>query len=279
MDYGVLAAYGRGLERTVDFGWRIIQPLSRAMHWMLIKIHHVIPNWGLAIIILAALAKLLFHPLTDRSVKSTRAMQRIQPQLAELREKFKNDPQRQQREMMKLYKEAGVNPLGGCLPVLVQSPVFLALFKVLQHAIELRQAPFVFWIKDLSSQDALFTMPFTLPFVGNKFNLLPIFMGFTMYWQQRTSMPRGTPADPRSQAQMMGWIMPPMMTIVFYRFPSGLVLYWIVNTVLTTAHQHYLNRDEGGQPAVQETPKKRRRGRGGSPDPEAGNGDASRAAM
>jgi YidC/Oxa1 family membrane protein insertase len=192
-----------------------------------------------------------------------RAMQRIQPQLAEIREKYKKDPQRQQREMMKLYKDAGVNPMGGCLPLLIQSPVFMALYNVLQHAIELRQAPFMMWIDDLSAQDALFMIPFSLPFLGHAFNLLPILMGVGQYYQQKTSMPTGAAADPRTQ--MMGYIMPPMLTIMFYRLPSGLVLYWIVNTLLSILHQHYMNRGEstaGGTPPP--PPGKRRRGRRGA---------------
>lgn len=261
MDLETLAAYHAGLEQAVDLGWRWIHPLSRAVLWTMQKMHGLIPNWGITIVILSALTKLLFHPLTSKSMRSMRQMQKIQPRINELRDRYKDDPQRQQKEIMKLYQEAGVNPLGGCLPLVFQSPVFMALFNVLQHTIELRQAPFVLWMNDLSSPDVLFDLPFHLPVVGNHFSLLPILMGAGMVWQQKISTPAGG-GDPRMK--MMGYLMPVMFTVMFYHMPSGLVLYWLVNTILSIAHQTVMNRSENVQVVEAPPPGRRRKRREGA---------------
>lgn len=261
MDLDVLSPYGVGLEQAVDLGWRWIHPLSRAVLWSMQKLHGLIPNWGITIVILSALTKLLFHPLTSKSMRSMRQMQKIQPRINELRDRYKDDPQRQQKEIMKLYQEAGVNPLGGCLPLLLQSPLFMALFNVLQHTIELRQAPFALWMNDLSSPDVLFGLPFSIPFLGNDFSLLPILMGVGMVWQQKISTPPGG-GDPRMK--MMGYLMPVMFTGMFYKMPSGLVLYWLVNTILSIAHQLVVNRSEKVEVMEAPPPRRRRKRREGA---------------
>ncbi len=168
IDYDGLKAMGRGLDKNVDLGNKYSRPVSWAVLWSLLKLHTVIPNYGIVIILLSVFTKVLFYRLTHKSFKSMRDMQALQPRLQALKEKFKNDRQRLSQETMKLYKEAGVNPLGGCLPMLLQMPVFIALFNVLRNTIELRQAPFVGWMNDLSQQDVLATLPMSLPILGER---------------------------------------------------------------------------------------------------------------
>ncbi|MGB9006673.1 MAG: membrane protein insertase YidC [Candidatus Aminicenantales bacterium] len=206
-------------------------------------IYKVIPNWGLAIIILTILIKILFFPLTYSSTKSMARMQELQPKIKALRAKYKKSKtdiaQRRQmnEEMMKLYKEHGVNPAGGCLPMLIQLPVFWAIWRLLSVSIELRQSPFVFWIKDLSVKD---------PYL-----VTPILMGITQYISQKMT-PTG--ADP-SQARMM-LIMPVIMTFFFLGFPSGLVLYWLSSNVLQIVQQHFMNRMQAKRRANEDRRKK-----------------------
>jgi YidC/Oxa1 family membrane protein insertase len=206
-------------------------------------IHRVFPNWGAAIIILTIIMKVLFFPLTYASTKSMARMQELQPKIKALRAKYKKSKtdiaQRRQmnEEMMKLYKEHGVNPAGGCLPMLIQLPVFWAIWRLLSVSIELRQSPFVFWIKDLSVKD---------PYL-----VTPILMGITQFISQKMT-PTG--ADP-SQARMM-LIMPVIMTFFFLGFPSGLVLYWLTSNVLQIAQQHFMNRMQAKRKANEDRRKK-----------------------
>jgi len=194
------------------------------------KIFH---NYGVAIIVLSAVIKLLFTPLAHMSFDSMRKMQALQPKLKALQEQYKKDPQRLNQEVMDLYKRNKVNPFGGCLPLLLQMPIFIALYKTFSQAIELRGASFVWWIKDLSEPDRLFTLPFSLPLLGNQVNVLPVLMIGTMLWQQKL-----TPQTAATkEQQMMTTLMPAMFGLIFYNLPSGLVIYWIVNNVLTIAHQ------------------------------------------
>ena len=237
LDYQALKALGHGLEKAVDFGWKWIRPLSKLIFAFMIFCHKVIPNYGWVIIILSALTKLLFHPLTQKSMKSMRQMQKVQPEIAALREKHKKDPQNLNKAIMELYRKRGVNPMGGCLPLVLQMPVFIALFNVLQKTIELRRAEFIFWINDLSAPDQIATLPFSLPFIGSAVSLLPILMGIAMFVQQKM-----TTSDPKQA--MMTYLLPIVFTIMFFKFPSGLVLYWLVNNVLTIAHQYYLTRSD-----------------------------------
>jgi YidC/Oxa1 family membrane protein insertase len=200
-------------------------------------VHRGVPNYGLVIILLSALTKVLFWPLTQKSFKSMRDMQKLQPKLAALKEKYKDDAQRLNKAMMELYREHGVNPVGGCLPMLLQMPVFISLFNVLSKTIELRRAGFVWWINDLSAPDVVARLPFSLPFIGNAVSVLPILMGIAMFLQQKMST-----TDPKQAA--MTYLLPVVFTVMFFRFPSGLVLYWLVNNVLTIGHQYLMARTE-----------------------------------
>jgi YidC/Oxa1 family membrane protein insertase len=243
LDYQRLKALGHGLDKAVDFGWSWISPLSRLVFRFMLLVNKVIPNYGVVIIILSALTKLLFWPLTQKSFKSMREMQKIQPAMAELKEKYKNDPQKLNKAMMELYRERGINPLGGCFPMLLQMPVFIALFNVLRTTIELRRAPFLLWIDDLSSPDVVANMPFSLPFIGSTLSLLPILMGVAMFIQQKMQS-----TDPKQAA--LTYMMPIVFTFLFFRFPSGLVLYWLVNNILTIGHQYLMNRADRAQEAL-----------------------------
>jgi len=242
LDYERLKDLGYGLDQAVDFGWSVISPLSKLIFRFMLLVHEVVPNYGVVIILLSALTKLLFWPLTQKSFKSMREMQKVQPEMAELKEKYKNDPQKLNKAMMALYKERGVNPLGGCFPMLLQMPVFFALFNVLRTTIELRGAPFALWIQDLSSPDVVAHLPFSLPFIGNAISLLPILMGAAMFIQQKMQS-----TDPKQAA--LTYMMPILFTFLFFRFPSGLVLYWLVNNILTISHQYLLTRAEKLQEA------------------------------
>jgi YidC/Oxa1 family membrane protein insertase len=168
----------------------------------------------------------------------------MQPLLKELKEKYKDDQQKQSEAMMKLYKEHGVNPVGGCLPLLVQMPVFYALYRILLHVVDLRQADWAFWVHDLSRPDVLFHLPVTLPILGDKFALLPVLMAVGMWAQTKISQGGSAPAEGAmgQQAKLMGTFMPIFMLVIFYNSPSGLVLYWLVNTILTAAQTWWIHR-------------------------------------
>jgi len=237
LDYIDLKTFDLGLERAVDFGWSWIRPLSRLVFSFMIWVHKAVPNYGVVIILLSLIVKILFWPLTQKSFKSMREMQKLQPALSELRKKYKDDPKKLNEMMWKLYKAKGVNPAGGCLPMLLQMPVFIALFNLLSRTIELRRAPFMLWINDLSAPDVIARTPFSLPFVGNHLSVLPILMGVAMFIQQKMSS-----TDP--QNKMMTYMLPIIFTVIFYRFPSGLVLYWLVNNILTIMHQYLLARSD-----------------------------------
>jgi YidC/Oxa1 family membrane protein insertase len=227
-EYDTLKKYGVGLEHIVDFGFFSI--LARPLFWLMKVFYDIFPNYGVAIIILTIIVRIPFIPLINKGQKSMKKLQDIQPRMAEIKEKYKKDPQKMQKETMELYKKHKVNPMGGCLPMLLQIPVFFALYKVLLIAIELRGAPFMLWIKDLSVKDPYY--------------ILPIIMGATMVIQQKM-----TPStmDPTQQKIMM--IMPIVFTFMFLTFPSGLVLYWLVNNVLSIAQQWHMNKKLAKQPA------------------------------
>ncbi len=265
LDMNRLKAYGIGLERTIDLGrMRFLSVL--ALRFMLF-LRRFIPNYGVIIIIMSVLTKVLFYRLTHKSTKSMKDMQRLQPKIKELQEKYKDDKERLNKETMKLYKEAGVNPLGGCLPLLLQMPVFFALFNVLRNTIELRGAPFALWINDLSSPDVLFDFGFSIPFIGNEFHLLPLLMGGAMVLQTKMGASPTGEAAPAAQTKMMTTMMPIMFTFFFYRMPSGLVLYWIVNNILTIVQQYYVHKEvekeerEKAEKEAAETGKTSRKGK------------------
>lgn len=231
-DYQQVAALGLRLEESIDLGASWIRPLSRVILHVLIWIHDLIPNYGFTIIVFSTLMNLLFFPLTYRSTKSMRMMSALKPQLDALKEKYKDEPQKLSEATMRVYKEAGVNPLAGCLPILVQMPIFFALYAVLIRTIELRQAPFFGWIHDLSQPDVIFHLPFELPFIGSGVCLLPIIMGITSYFQSKQTM-----VDPSQK--MMLIMMPIMMTFIFFTMPSGLVLYWLTGNVFTIVSKYF----------------------------------------
>ena len=229
-----LEPFGVGLENSINVGWAWMQPLTRFFSWLLQLCYAVVPNYGVAIILLTILVRLVTAPLTSKQMRSMKGMSALQPKIKEMQAKYADDRQRQSQEMMKLYKETGVNPLGGCLPLLFQFPVFIGLYYALQSSIDLRQAPFVGWIQDLSIPEELFSIPgFDIPV-----RVLPLIMGASMILQQRMTPSTMDPA----QARMMMTVMPVMFTVLFYQFPSGLVLYWMVSNLLAIGHQVWVNR-------------------------------------
>ncbi len=256
LDMKGLKAYGLGLEKTIDLG--ALRFFSIFILRLMVFLRRFIPNYGVIIILLSFLTKVLFYRLTHKSMKSMKDMQKLQPRLKELQEKHKDDREKLNKQMTKLYKEAGVNPLGGCLPLLLQMPVFYALFRVLSNTIELRGASFVLWINDLSSPDVLFKIGAKLPFLGNEFHLLPILMGVGMYAQSKLG---GSPTGgetPAMQTKMMSTMMPIILTVFFYGMPSGLVLYWTINTVMSIIQQYYIHTgadDEEEVSGSQEPPE------------------------
>jgi YidC/Oxa1 family membrane protein insertase len=220
-DQARLAEISEGLDLTVDYGflWFIAQPLFTALTW----IHSMVNNWGFAIILLTIGVKTLLYPLSAASFKSMAKMRKLQPEMARLKERYGEDRQKFSQAMMDLYKKEGANPLGGCLPILLQMPVFLALYWTLMESVELRHAPFILWIDDLSVMDPWF--------------VLPILMGISMYL---TQMMQPEPPDP-IQAKVFKF-MPIMFTFLFLWFPSGLVLYWLINNILSVLQQLYVTR-------------------------------------
>jgi len=232
---------GHDLQKLVDLGW--FDFLARPALYFLRFIHDFTGNYGVAIIIITILQKIAFYPLTQKSQKSMQAMQAMQPKIQAIKERYKNNPQKVNQETMELYKRHGVNPMGGCLPMVIQIPIFIALYNALASSVELWRAPFTLWIDDLSVADTLFVVPFAIPYVGEAFAVrgLPVIMGISMFIQQKMS-PMG--GDPR-QAQMMLYLMPVMFTFIFWGMPSGLVLYWLVNNVLQIGHQYRMNRGLG----------------------------------
>jgi len=235
-----LAALAPGLELAVDYGWLTV--IAAPLFWVLQWIHGWAGNWGVAIIILTIMIKLLFYPLSEASYRSMAKMRVVAPKMQRLKEQYGDDRQRMQQAMMELYKTEKINPLGGCLPILVQIPVFIALYWVLLGSVEMRQAPFALWITDLSAPDRFFNQLFNFSFFGQPIGLLPLLMGATMIIQTRLNP---EPPDP-VQAKVMK-IMPIAFSIFFFFFPAGLVLYWLVNNVLSIAQQWHINRAlEGG---------------------------------
>jgi len=220
-DEDLLKTLGVGAEKLVDFGFFTI--VAKPLLWVLRLTNNVTKNYGIDIIILSILIKIIFIPLTQISMKSMKEMQKVQPEMNRLKEQHKNDKAKLQQEIMLLYKRRKINPMSGCLPMLIQIPVFIALYNALQYTMEMRHAPFFFWIKDLAAKDPIY--------------ITPIIMGATMVLQQKMTP---TAADP-TQAKMF-MLMPVMFTFLFLNFPSGLVIYWLINNVLSIAHQYYMNK-------------------------------------
>lgn len=220
-DLDILKSVDHQLNKIIDFGFFgiIARPLLHVLNFF----YSYVGNYGVAIILLTIIIKIIFWPLTQKSYTSMKAMQVLQPQMAKIREKHKNDKERMNREIMELYKKHRVNPLGGCLPMVIQIPVFFALYRVLLGNIALRHAPFAFWLTDLSVKDPYY--------------ITPLIMGVTMFVQQKMTP---TSMDPKQAKMMMA--MPVVFTFLFLNFPSGLVIYWLVNNLLTILQQYFINR-------------------------------------
>jgi YidC/Oxa1 family membrane protein insertase len=229
----VLEKIAPGLELVKDYGWFTI--LAKPIFWLLEKIHALVNNWGWSIIFLTILIKLAFFPLSAASYKSMARMKLVQPKVLELKERHKGEPQKLNQAMMEMYRKEKINPLGGCFPVLIQIPVFIALYWVLLSSVEMRGAPWWGWIQDLSKPDTLFGVWFGAP-IG----LLPILMAVSMFIQTKLNP---TPPDPLQAKLMM--FMPLAFSVMFFFFPSGLVLYWVVNNILSIAQQWQINKIYG----------------------------------
>jgi len=229
LDYSIIKKYHSGFDKIMGYGPAIIRPFSKLTIAVFKFLHRFIPNYGVVLIVFSILVKIVVYPLTRKSYVSMREMQKLQPMMNDLKEKYGKDPQRINKEMMKLYKEHGVNPLSGCIPTLLQMPLLWSIFLVFRNTIQLRQAPFVLWINDLSSPDTIL-LPFTLPFIGNALHIIPLFMGATMFFQQKMTM-----KDPKQKA--MVYFMPIFLTFIFYSFPSGLNLYYTLFNLFSMIQQ------------------------------------------
>lgn len=228
--YQILETVGNNLEESVDYGW--FAAICRVLLWMLFKFQALVVNWGVAIILLTVVIKLALIPLTNKSFKSSNAMKALKPEMDKLNEQYKDDPQEKQKAIMAMYKSKGVNPLGGCLPMVLQMPIWFALFRTLRSSPELYRAPFFGWITDLSNADPYF--------------ITPVVMGGMMFIQQRM-MPV---AGDNAQAKMMLYFMPIMFTVMMAFLPSGLTLYILVNTVLSILHQWILKKKSDASAAA-----------------------------
>jgi YidC/Oxa1 family membrane protein insertase len=220
----VLEVVAPGLELVKDYGWLTI--LAKPLYWLLEKIHGIVGNWGWAIVLLVVTIKAAFYWLNATAYRSMAKMKAINPRITEMRERLKGNPQQMQQEMMKIYREEKVNPLGGCLPIMIQIPVFIALYWVLLSSVEMRNAPWVLWIHDLAQPDPFF--------------ILPLVMAITTMIQTALNP---LPPDPM-QAKLM-WLMPLMFSVMFFFFPAGLVIYWVTNNILTILQQSFINKRMG----------------------------------
>lgn len=236
IDIATLKRFDQDLEETIDYGF--FGGISKALLAVLRFCYSLVHSWGLAIIMLSVLLNILLFPLTLKSFSSMQKMQALQPQMEKLKKLHKDNPQKLNKDIMELYKKYKINPLSGCLPMLLQMPIFIALYQALMRSIELRNAKFL-WIDDLSSPDAV-RIPITLPILGNSINILPLIMVAAMVIQQKMSsrsMGGAVTDEQKQQQKMMLIMMPIMFGFIFYNMPSGLVMYWIINTVLTIIEQ------------------------------------------
>jgi YidC/Oxa1 family membrane protein insertase len=247
LEYGHIASLGVDLERAMSMGWSFIRPISRGVLAALVAMHKYIPNYGVVLIIFSILIKIVVYPLTRKSYQSMRAMSTLQPKLQALKEKYAKEPQKLNQATMKLYKDEGVNPMGGCLPILIQMPLLFALFQVFRSTIELRGAPFVLWITDLSAPDTLFE-------IGSfPVNILPLVMAASMFIQQKLTPTTATAGQQKSMMYMMNIF----FVFIFYRLPSGLNLYYTLFNILTILQQKYLTPHQ--KPATQPAVKNRKK--------------------
>jgi YidC/Oxa1 family membrane protein insertase len=260
VDYDILKDLGENLTALVDFGTFfglkfIVRPIAEYLLLPLFTfLHKFIPNYGFVIIVFSLIIKIVVYPLTRKSFQSMKKMQLLQPKITELKEKYKDDQQKANKETMKLYQTYGVNPAGGCLPILLQMPIFIALWGLLQAAIELRQQPFILWIHNLAAPDVIYDLGFKLPIVGiQEISGLALLMGITTFFQQKMSI-----KDPKQKALV--YMMPIMLTLLFMSFPSGLNLYYFMFNVLSIAQQYYINHKQGDVELVPVDQSKRKQG-------------------
>lgn len=244
LDYAIIKSYGLDLQLTMRFALDfIVRPIAQfAIIPFFTFLHNFIPNYGFVIIIFAFVLKIILNPLTSKQMDSMKKMGQLQPKMTAIREKYKDDPAKQNTMIMKLYKEEGINPMGGCLPMLLQLPILYALFGVFRSTIELRQAEFIWWIKDLSSPDILFSLPFKIPIFGiDAISGVATLMGITMFIQQKMTV-----TDPKQKA--MVYMMPILFTLLFFNFPSGLNLYYFIFNLLSIGQQIYTNKFKKEKP-------------------------------
>jgi len=258
VDYNILKAHGHNLQELVEFGSFLglrflVRPIAEYLLLPLFNFLHLfIPNYGLVIIVFSLIIKLVLYPLTKSSYQSMKKMQLLQPKIAELKEKFKDNPQKMNKETMKLYSTYGVNPAGGCLPLVLQMPIFIALWGLFKVAIELRQQPFIFWIKDLSSPDIILKLSFKIPIFGiNEISGLAVLMGVATFVQQKMTV-----KDPKQKALV--YVMPIFLTLMFMGFPSGLNLYYLMFNVFSIGQQYYINHQHDGELLPVKNPKKKK---------------------
>lgn len=236
-----------GLINSINPNWTIIVNygtfdfISQFLLNLLGLLHRIVHNWGWAIVILSVVIYFLFYPLSLKQMRSMKEMQALQPEIEELRRNYKDNPQKLNKEIMELYRRHKVNPLGGCLPLLLQMPIFFALYQTLMRSIVLRGADFL-WIKDLAHPDRLFLLPVSLPVLGKEINILPIIMTISMFIQQKISTASTSGSKINEQQKIMSIIMPVMFGVIFYHMPSGLVLYWFVNSALMLIFQYRINK-------------------------------------
>jgi YidC/Oxa1 family membrane protein insertase len=260
VDYDILKKEGNNLEKIVDFGSFfglkfIVRPIAEYVLLPLFSFLHIfIPNYGFVIIVFSLIIKIVLYPLTKSSLQSMKKMQLLQPKITEIKEKFKDDAQKMNKETMKLYSTYGVNPAGGCLPLILQMPIFVAMWGLFQVAIELRQQPFLWWIKDLSRPDIIASLPLKIPLFGiDKISGLALLMGITTFVQQKMTM-----KDPKQQSLV--YIMPVMLTLMFMSFPSGLNLYYFMFNLFSILQQFYVNKKHDNvvlEPVAQKPGKKK----------------------
>ena len=233
----ILESVNYNLDKAIDFGW--FDFIAKPCVWLMNFLYGFVPNFGLVIIILTIMIKILLWPLGNKSYKSMNEMKKLQPLMTEIREKHKGDKQKMNQEVMALYRTYKINPMSGCLPMVAQIPVFIAFYRMLYEAIELRHAPFFGWINDLSAPDRLFHFDLTIPLMEAPYGIpvLTIIMGASMLLQQKMTPAAG---DPMQQKMMM--LMPVVFTFIFINFPSGLVLYWLTNNLLSIAQQYYVTK-------------------------------------
>lgn len=260
VDYDILKKEGNNLEKIVDFGSFfglkfIVRPIAEYVLLPLFNFLNIfIPNYGFVIIVFSLIIKIVLYPLTKSSLYSMKKMQLLQPKIAEIKEKFKDDAQKMNKETMKLYSTYGVNPAGGCLPLILQMPIFVAMWGLFQVAIELRQQPFLWWIKDLSRPDIIASLPLKIPLFGiDKISGLALLMGITTFVQQKMTV-----KDPKQQSLV--YIMPVMLTLMFMSFPSGLNLYYFMFNLFSILQQFYVNKKHDNvvlEPVAQKPGKKK----------------------